>query len=116
MMPRRSGDTLTRLTTVMAGIFFVTSLFLAIVASHRPVEKSILDGVTGSNAGQKPAAVAGKVKDKMKEKMKDGAKEAAGTVKEAAGKATEAAKQVKDKAAEAVKKTTESTPAAPVTK
>ncbi len=53
MGPRRSGDFLTRLTSILAGCFFLTSLFLAIMAGQRPAEKSILDVVTD----QPPAAV-----------------------------------------------------------
>lgn len=43
MMQRRTGDGLTRATTILAGIFFLTSLVLAITASHRPAHESILD-------------------------------------------------------------------------
>jgi preprotein translocase subunit SecG len=52
MAARRSGDVLTRLTTILAGIFFLTSLTLAIIAEHRSAAtKSILDV-----AAEKPAA------------------------------------------------------------
>lgn len=43
LAPRRKGDALTRLTTVLAGIFFLTSLSLAILAGHHGPAKSILD-------------------------------------------------------------------------
>lgn len=44
MAPRRKGDVLTRMTGILATCFFVTSLLLAIIASHRPVQhNSILD-------------------------------------------------------------------------
>lgn len=43
MVQRRTGDGLTRATTILAGIFFMTSLILAITATHRPAHKSILD-------------------------------------------------------------------------
>ncbi len=43
MAPRRSGDVLTRMTTILAGIFFLTSLSLAIIAEHRGPAKSILE-------------------------------------------------------------------------
>ncbi len=43
MAQRRTGDGLTRATTILAGIFFMTSLILAITATHRPAQKSILD-------------------------------------------------------------------------
>lgn len=44
MAPRRKGDVLSRTTGILAGLFFATSLLLAVVANHRPHEtKSILD-------------------------------------------------------------------------
>lgn len=51
MAPRRSADIMTRTTTILAGCFFATSLFLAIAANHHPAAKSILD----VDAGNKPA-------------------------------------------------------------
>jgi preprotein translocase subunit SecG len=53
MAPRRKGDVLTRLTTILAGIFFLTSLSLAILAEHHGVAKSILDVPTETTS---PAA------------------------------------------------------------
>jgi len=50
MMPRRSADALTRLTTVLAGCFFLTSLLLAILAGHSPKPESILDIANSSTA------------------------------------------------------------------
>ena len=59
MAPRRKGDALTRITTYLAGIFFLTSLSLAILAGHRGVAKSILDVPTGEPAtATAPAAPA----------------------------------------------------------
>ena len=58
MTPRRSADTMTRLTTILAGCFFLTSLLLAILAGHRPKADSILD-IAGSSTPieiQTPAA------------------------------------------------------------
>ena len=55
MVQRRSGDVLTRATTILAGIFFLTSLLLAISASNRPVQKGILELDTGD---AKPAVTA----------------------------------------------------------
>jgi len=52
MAPRRRGDVLTRTTTILAGLFFATSLLLAISANNQPVRKSILD----LDTGDKPAA------------------------------------------------------------
>ena len=54
MAPRRSADVLTRLTTILAIIFFITSLSLALIAEHRgAATKSILDVATEQTA---PAA------------------------------------------------------------
>lgn len=58
MAPRRKGDVLTRMTGILATCFFVTSLLLAIIASHRPVANdSILDadGVAAPVAVEQPA-------------------------------------------------------------
>lgn len=52
MTPRRSADTMTRLTTILAGCFFLTSLVLAIMAGHRPKQESILDIAAGSTPVQ----------------------------------------------------------------
>lgn len=54
--PRRKGDVLTRLTTILAGIFFLTSLTLAIMAEHRAPARSILDVPTDTAAPVAPAA------------------------------------------------------------
>ncbi len=42
MKPRSGADTLTRLTTIFAGIFFLTSLSLAVIAKGTAPEKDIL--------------------------------------------------------------------------
>jgi len=52
MAPRRGADALTRITTILAGCFFLTSLSLAIIAEHRGPSKSILDVPTESTAPQ----------------------------------------------------------------
>ena len=52
MAPRRGADVMTRTTTILAGCFFATSLFLAIAANHHPAAKSILDVDAGN---KKPA-------------------------------------------------------------
>ncbi|HYD19522.1 MAG TPA: preprotein translocase subunit SecG [Patescibacteria group bacterium] len=65
MMQRRlGGDGLTRATTILAGIFFATSLFLAIAASHHPRgHSSILDVQTSDKAPlEKPESGAGDAK------------------------------------------------------
>jgi preprotein translocase subunit SecG len=43
MAPRRTADALTRLTTILAGCFFCTSLLLAITATSRPQAQGLLD-------------------------------------------------------------------------
>lgn len=43
MGQRRSGNPLTRATTILAGIFFLTSIILAITAGRHPVQQGILD-------------------------------------------------------------------------
>src|ERR1035437_7176142 len=53
MAPRRKGDVLTRLTTILAGVFFLTSLSLAIIAEHHGPAKSILDVPTGTTPDRK---------------------------------------------------------------
>lgn len=58
MAPRRKGDVLTRMTGILATCFFVTSLLLAIIASHKPVHhNSILDAddVAAPVAVEQPA-------------------------------------------------------------
>lgn len=52
MMARRGGDALSRATGILATLFFITSLFLAIAASKRPAVKSILDDGTAAPATQ----------------------------------------------------------------
>jgi preprotein translocase subunit SecG len=49
MAPRRGADVMTKTTTILAGCFFATSLFLAIAANHHPTSKSILDVDAGTN-------------------------------------------------------------------
>lgn len=59
MAPRRTADVMTRTTTILAGCFFLTSMFLAIAAGNRPEPSSILD----APAGQEAPAVPGKKPD-----------------------------------------------------
>lgn len=63
MTPRRSADTMTRLTTILAGCFFLTSLVLAIMAGHRPKQEGILDIAAGSTPVQVTAPVSGNADD-----------------------------------------------------
>lgn len=54
MMQRRNSDPLTRATTILAACFFLTSLLLAILATNRAPEKSILDAAAeGQPAAEK---------------------------------------------------------------
>ena len=54
--PRRAADTLTRITTILAGIFFVTSLSLGIIAEGKTSTKSILDVEVESTQEEKDLA------------------------------------------------------------
>jgi preprotein translocase subunit SecG len=58
MAPRRSADVMTRTTTILAGLFFATSLLLAIAANHHPASKSILDVNNGAKKEQMAPAPA----------------------------------------------------------
>lgn len=53
--PRRSADTLTRLTSILVGCFFLTSILLAIAAGNRPQAAGILDIPTEIPAATVPA-------------------------------------------------------------
>lgn len=55
MSQRRSGNPLTRATTILAGIFFLTSLVLAVMASKHPVQQGILDIDTSKKPGMEKA-------------------------------------------------------------
>ncbi len=65
MAPRRGADVLTRMTTILAGLFFLTSLLLAISANQHPRARSILDVDTGDKAAieQKAGAPKAPVQD-----------------------------------------------------
>lgn len=65
MAQRRSVHPLARATGILAACFFTTSLLLAIVASHRPEQKSILDALPAQEQPQpKPAAAPAPALDK----------------------------------------------------
>ena len=64
--PRRSGDVLSRLTAILAGIFFLTSLTLAILAENRMPDKSILDAAPP--AAEAPAPKAAETEKSKEEK------------------------------------------------
>jgi preprotein translocase subunit SecG len=68
LAPRRSGDALTRITTILAGIFFLTSLSLALIAEHNGPRKSILD-VLPADAPAAAKAADGTAKAPTAEKM-----------------------------------------------
>ena len=53
---RGQGNILTRMTAIMAGLFIVTSLTLAIMSSHKPKDGSILDEAKPIEAVKKEAA------------------------------------------------------------
>lgn len=50
MAPRRTADIMTRITTILATCFFLTSLTLGVMAGHRAPQKSILDTMVESPA------------------------------------------------------------------
>jgi preprotein translocase subunit SecG len=54
--PRGSANVLSRATTILAGLFMVTSLALTIL---RPHEASVLDALPAAEASPSPAAPAG---------------------------------------------------------
>ncbi|MBI1214607.1 MAG: preprotein translocase subunit SecG [Alphaproteobacteria bacterium] len=111
MMPRRSGDVLTRATTLLAAVFFTTSMFLAIAASHRPAQKSILDGVN-DGAAKKPALVIKTGEAKPDDKKKEVSVPAAPADKDA----TAVKKPAETKTETKATTKTEKTPTAPVAK
>ena len=53
--PRGAADTLTRTTSILAGLFFLVCMALNIVALHGRNEKSILDAPITTGAPLKPA-------------------------------------------------------------
>jgi preprotein translocase subunit SecG len=61
MSGRSAGNLLTRMTAIIATLFFSTSLVLALIASHRSGEASPFDKVQERQAEQAPAAPAAPV-------------------------------------------------------
>jgi preprotein translocase subunit SecG len=53
---RGQGNILTRMTAILACLFIITSLALAIMASHQPKDRSILDDAAPVEAVKKEAA------------------------------------------------------------
>jgi preprotein translocase subunit SecG len=68
MAPRRSVDALTRITTILAGCFFLTSLALAIIAEHRSVGSSILDAAPAATPPGAEKTAPAKAAEPEKEK------------------------------------------------
>jgi preprotein translocase subunit SecG len=56
MAPRRTADIMTRITTILAGCFFLTSLSLGVIAGHRAPQKSIIDTMVETPAATAPVA------------------------------------------------------------
>ncbi len=54
---RGQGNILTRTTAILAGLFIVTSLVLAIMAGHKPKQASILDAASTTPAAVETQAV-----------------------------------------------------------
>lgn len=64
---RSQGNILTRATAILAGLFIVTSLTLAILASHKPKTNSILDAApVTADAAKEEAAPAAPVAEEKK--------------------------------------------------
>lgn len=64
---RTQANILTRTTAILAGLFIVTSLVLAILASHKPKAQSILDAAPVA-AAETPAAPVDAPKEKASDK------------------------------------------------
>lgn len=58
MSGRAAGNLLTRVTAILATVFFVTSLVLAIIANNRSSNKSIFDQIPQAAPAAVPAAPA----------------------------------------------------------
>jgi preprotein translocase subunit SecG len=56
--PRGAADTLTRTTSILAFLFFVTCIALNLLALHGRDETSILDSAPGTSAPVKPVTPA----------------------------------------------------------
>jgi preprotein translocase subunit SecG len=59
MTGRGQANALTRATAILAGLFFLTSIILAVMASSGRVQRSILDGAPATSAPATPGAPAG---------------------------------------------------------
>lgn len=54
MTGRGAANALTRTTMLLAAIFFSTSLALAVTASHKPKQKSLIEDITAAKPGAAP--------------------------------------------------------------
>jgi preprotein translocase subunit SecG len=71
MTGRGQANALTRATAILAGLFFITSLALTIIANFNRAPKSILEGATPvqqqGEPGAAPAATSGGLLDQLKQ-------------------------------------------------
>lgn len=59
MTGRGQANALTRATAILAGLFFLTSIVLAVMATRGRVQRSIIDGAPATSAPATPGAPAG---------------------------------------------------------
>ncbi|MCO5093329.1 preprotein translocase subunit SecG [Bosea sp. (in: a-proteobacteria)] len=59
MTGRGQANALTRATAILAGLFFLTSIILAVMANTGRTQRSILDGAPATSAPAVPGAPAG---------------------------------------------------------
>ena len=59
MTGRGQANALTRATAILAGLFFLTSVVLAVMATRGRVQRSIIDGAPATSAPATPGAPAG---------------------------------------------------------
>lgn len=71
---RGSASFLTRATAILAALFFINSLVLAYLASHRPVSESVMEAATEVQEGG-DAATMDAVKQQIQEQVDEMAKQ-----------------------------------------
>lgn len=59
MTGRGQANALTRATAILAGLFFITSMALAVMATHGRTQRSIIDGAPAPAGATAPAAPSG---------------------------------------------------------
>ncbi|WP_186417857.1 preprotein translocase subunit SecG [Bosea sp. CS1GBMeth4] len=59
MTGRGQANALTRATAILAGLFFITSMALAVMATHGRAQRSIIDGAPAPAGTTAPAAPSG---------------------------------------------------------